>query len=68
MMKSCAFAARAAASICSRVALGRPVGDVAGDRVVEENRILRHDADLAAQRGERDTPDVDAVDENCARC
>ncbi len=29
--------------------LRRPVGDVAGDRVVEQNRILRHDADRAPQ-------------------
>ncbi len=33
----------------------------------EEERILRDDADLAAQRGERDVAHVDAVDEHAAR-
>ena len=45
-MNSCACAARAAASISAR-RRGRPaVGDVGGDRVVEQHRLLRDDADL----------------------
>ena len=42
----------------------RPVGDVGGDRVVEEHGLLRHDADLRAQRRQRHVADVHAVDEN----
>ena len=38
------------------------VADVVADRRREQQRLLRHDADLAAQRGQRDVADVDAVD------
>ena len=40
----------------------RAVGDVAGDGVVEQHRLLRHDADLRAQRRQRHLADVAAVD------
>ena len=63
-MNSCACAARAAASISSCERAGRAVGDVARDGVVEQHRLLRHDADLRAQRRERHVADVDAVDED----
>ena len=43
------------------------VRDVVGDRVVEQHRLLRHDADLPPQRGERHVAHVDAVDEDRAR-
>ena len=49
-MNSCACAARAAASTSSSVASGTPKRDVLADRRREEERILRDDADLAAQR------------------
>ena len=40
--------------------------DVVGERVGEQERLLRHEADRAAQRRERDVADVDAVDEHRA--
>ena len=66
-MKSCAFAARAAASICASV--NRPGGavrDVVAHRVVEENRLLAHDAGERAQRRELDLARVDAVEGDAA--
>ena len=33
-----------------------PIGDVVGDGVVEEHRLLRHDADLRPERGQCDLP------------
>ena len=36
--------------------------DVGGDRVVEQERVLEHDADGAAQRVQRHVADVDAVE------
>ena len=65
-MNSCACAARAAASISSRVAVGAAVRDVGGDRVVEEHRLLRDDADLRAQRRQRHVAHVAAVDQDRA--
>ncbi len=41
--------------------------DVVGNRVREQERLLRHEADGAAQDRERDLADVDAVDEHRAR-
>jgi predicted amidohydrolase len=38
------------------------IGDVLADRAAEQEDVLLHDADLAAQRGERHVPDIDAVD------
>ena len=61
-MNSCAWAARAAASMALRAGLGHPVGDISRDRVVEEHGLLRDDADLAAQRGQRDVAHVVAID------
>ena len=43
------------------------VGDVVGDRVLEQDRLLEHDADLAAEAAERDVADVVAVDPDGAR-
>ena len=42
------------------------VGDVVADRVVEQDGLLRDDADLRAQRCERDVADVAAVDQDAA--
>ena len=61
-MNSWACAARAAASIASRERVGTPVGDVARDGVVKQHRLLGDDADLRAQRRQRDVADVHAVD------
>ena len=44
--------------------LGSPVGDVLPDRRAEQQRLLKHDPDLAAQRLAPIPPDVDAVDED----
>ena len=48
-MKSWICATRAAASTSSWLAPGPAVGDVGGHRVVEQDRVLRHDADGPAQ-------------------
>ena len=40
------------------------VADVVADRVVEQDGVLRHDADRGAQRFLRDVADVLAVDQN----
>ena len=45
-----------------RVGLGER--DVLGDAVGEQEGVLEHDADGAAQLAERELPDVDAVDED----
>ena len=45
---------------------GPAVGDVVVDRVVEQHRVLRHDADRAAQAVLRDLADVLAVDRDRA--
>ena len=42
------------------------VGDVVAHRVVEQHRLLRHDADLRPQRGQRKIADVDAVHQNAS--
>ena len=39
-----------------------PVADVFVDRIVEEDRLLRHDCDLLAEIGQRDAANIDAVD------
>ena len=61
-MNSWACAARAAASISAGRRVRRPVRDVARDGLVEQHGLLRDDADLRAQRLQRDVADVDAVD------
>src|SRR5690349_23678690 len=43
------------------------VFDVVGDGAGENHRILRDDADLIAQRLERDVAEIDAIDEHAAR-
>src|SRR5438034_2530545 len=45
----------------------KPECDVAGERIGEEKRLLRHEPDRPAQDGERDLAYVDAVDEHGAR-
>src|SRR3546814_9021360 len=42
--------------------VGSAIGDVGANRVVEQCRLLRHDADRGAQRGERHVPHVLPVD------
>ena len=42
--------------------VGPAEGDVVGDRAGEEEALLRHDPELAAQRRLRDVAQVDAVD------
>ena len=43
------------------------VAQIGRDRVVEEVRLLRHDADVGPQRRERHVAHVDAVDAHAAR-
>ena len=62
MMKSCAAAALAAAITSSIAGIGPAEGDVVADGAGEERRLLQHDADLRAQRIERDVAHVVAVD------
>ncbi len=45
----------------------RAVGDVRGDRVVEQQHVLRHERDLRAQARERERRHVVAVDEQASR-
>ena len=40
--------------------------DVVADRAVEQHVLLQHDADLAAQPGDVDHREVDAVDQHAA--
>ena len=46
--------------------LGRAQGDVLPQRAVEDERLLRHDADAAAEAGQVEVAQVDAVDEHLA--
>ena len=55
-----------ASSTSSSVAVGVGEDEVVPDRAGEEERLLGHDADLAAQRVQRHVADVDAVDEHAA--
>ena len=48
-MKSCALASRAACSIAAMLRARPAIGDVLGQRSVEQDRLLLHDCDLAAQ-------------------
>ncbi len=41
--------------------------EVLGDRSVEQQHLLEHDADVAAQAGEREIADVPAIDRDRAR-
>ena len=65
-MNSWARAARAAATISSRRGVRPAVGDVLGDRAVEQERLLQHDADVAAVFLDGERADVDAVDQDRA--
>src|SRR5665213_3579608 len=40
---------------------------ILGDRAVEQQRLLEHDADIVAQPGEREIADIDAIDFDKAR-
>ena len=62
-MKSWALAALAAAMTSSGVGLAPAVGDVVVDRAAEQERLLQHHADLAAQVVHVHLADVHAVDE-----
>ena len=53
-MNSCAWAARAAASTSSSACLRAAVGDVGAHRGREQEALLEHDPDLAAQRSQGD--------------
>jgi hypothetical protein len=59
-------AARAASSDFLPTGLHPAVGDVVIQAVVEQHRVLRHDADVLAQAGLGDLADVLAVDEDAA--
>ena len=48
----------------SVASVARAKADVAADRIGKQERILRDDADLRSQRGERPVARVDAVDEH----
>ena len=61
-MKSSAWARAAASRISASVASGLPTRRFSRDRAVEQQRLLKHDADIAAQPGERQRADVHAVD------
>ena len=47
--------------------VGLADAQILGDRAVEQQRLLKHHADIAAQPGERQRPDVHAVDGDEAR-
>jgi hypothetical protein len=66
MMKSCAQAAFAAATISSWVAPCLAEGDVGADRVAEQIDVLPDIAGLGAQRMPRHAGDVLAVDQDFA--
>ena len=66
-MNSSARALRAASRISSVLGLGLAVADVVGHGIVEQESILRHDADLGAQRGQLQIAHVLAVDADGAR-
>ena len=46
--------------------IGPAIGDVLLDRAMQQRRVLRHDADIGAQRVLRDVGDVGAVDRDDA--
>ena len=60
-MKSCAAAARAAASTSASVASGRPKRMFSRARRREDHRVLRHQRQLSPQVGARHVAQVDAV-------
>ena len=62
MMKSCACAALAAATISASVASELAERDVVADRAAEQEHVLPDIGDLLAQRAARHVGDVLAVD------
>ena len=65
-MKAWAWALRAAASIVGPARVRLAVGDVVGHRVVEQQDLLRHQAEPQTQIAEPHVADVDAVDRDPA--
>ena len=63
-MKSCAPTARAASSTSSERRVRAPEGEVVEDRPREQERLLRHDPELRAQRARLDVAQVVAVDQD----
>ena len=63
-MKSCAFAAFAAATISCHRRVEPAVADVLGHGSREEQRLLLDEADLVAERAQREPADVDPVDQD----
>ncbi len=66
-MKSCARAARAAASTCFQRNVRLAVGDVVAHGVVEQHRLLRDDSDLRAQGCQSHVANVVAIDQQASR-
>ena len=65
-MKSWAAAILAASSTCCQRRLGMAEGDVGGDRVAEQERLLKHQADVPPQVVEVEVAQVVAVEQNPA--
>ncbi len=61
-MNSSAAAIFAARSISSSVAVGMAEGDIRGDRVAEQEIVLKHDADISPQVVDVEAADVDPVE------
>ena len=61
-MNSSAPAMRAASTTSLERRVGRGGRDVVADGAAEQEVLLQHDADAAAQMGEVDVADVDAVE------
>ena len=66
-MKSCAPTARAASSTSASDGVAPAVRDVLADRAGEQERLLRHDAEMRVVRDGVVFTHVDAVDEDLAR-
>ena len=66
-MKSCGERGFARRADGFRAALLAAVGDIVGDRVVEQESVLRHQADLVAETGQVEIADVAAIDLHGAR-
>ena len=66
MMKSCAAAAFGGVDDLLLARPFRAVGDVGGDRVVEEHRVLRQQRRSRAHAGDRRLPEILPVDQDAA--
>ena len=65
-MKSWAAAILAAASDLCQRRLGMAEGDIGGDRVAEQKRLLKHQADVSPQVVEIEIAQVVAVEQDAA--